>query len=148
MAETTSDDGALPVIQNEHAELMSLLRSLKRRLEGPPWQDAMVVSLLDSLREHLDTHFTFEESDDGFDDLVRRAPWVSERIDSLIAEHRQLLSSACDLAAQARGAQRTAPKWAELQASFERLFENLSDHESKEHDLLQEVYTQDVGDKD
>lgn len=148
MSEEKYTEPARPTLQDEHEELMSLLRSLKRRLQGPPWQDPMVVSLLDSLREHLDTHFTYEESEDGFDHLARRAPWVSDRVVALVADHRRLMSTACDLASQARAAERTAPAWAELQAGYGRLFDDLVAHEGKEHELFQEVYTQDIGDKD
>ncbi|TWT74547.1 Hemerythrin HHE cation binding domain protein [Posidoniimonas polymericola] len=148
MTDETKPDLAQPIIQSEHEELLSLLRSLKRRLDGPAWGDQMVASLLDSLREHLDTHFTYEESEDGFDHLARRAPWTSDRIDALVAEHRRLMASACDLASRARSGPRTVPVWQELQNGFERLHDDLVAHESKEHDLLQEVYTQDIGDKD
>ena len=86
MSHASQDNGALPVISGEHAELRSLLSSLKRRLEGPPWQDPMVISLLDSLREHLETHFAYEESDDGFDELTRKAPWVSDRVEVLCSD--------------------------------------------------------------
>lgn len=148
MTDEKNPDLAQPTIQSEHQELLSLLRSLKRRLEGPAWGDQMVASLLDSLREHLDTHFSYEESEDGFDHLARRAPWISDRIEALVADHRRLLSMACDLASRARSGPRTVPIWGELQSSFVQLHDELVAHESKEHDLLQEVYTQDIGDKD
>ena len=144
----TDDSGALPVIAGEHQELRSLLRSLQRRLAGPAWEDTMVVSLLDSLREHLETHFAYEESDDGFEDLVRKAPWVSDRVDGLVGEHRGLMAAACDLASRVRSVPHTAPNWSELNEAFLQLHDDLIAHEQKEHDLLQEVYTQDIGDKD
>ncbi|MCA9002581.1 MAG: hypothetical protein KDB61_11705 [Planctomycetes bacterium] len=148
MASEPSPPESLPAIQNEHQELLSLVKSIKRRLASSPWQDPMVPSLLDSLREHLESHFEFEESDDGFDHLVQKAPWVEPRVEALIAEHRKMLSSACELAAEARSSDRTAPRWEQLKASFGALEDELTVHEAKEHDLLQEVYTQDVGDKD
>lgn len=148
MASEPSPPNALPVIQNEHQELLSLVKSISRRLAGQPWQDPMVPSLLDSLREHLESHFEYEESDDGFDHLVQKAPWVEPRVDALIAEHRKMLARACDLSAEARSSDRTAGRWERLKESFDTLEDELCVHEAKEHDLLQEVYTQDVGDKD
>lgn len=148
MADKSPSNDTLPVIESEHQELRSLLGSLKRRLAGPAWQDGMVVSLLDSLREHMETHFAYEESDDGFEDLARRAPWVSDRVDALIAEHRHLMAAACDIASRARGGPQTAPNWAALNDSFIALHDKLIAHEQKEHELLQEVYTQDIGNKD
>lgn len=148
MPDPSPKGGGLPVIADEHQEIRSLMSSLQRRLAGPPWQDPMVTSLLDSLREHLETHFAYEESDEGFNDLVRTAPWVSDRVDALVAEHRSLMAAACDLASRVRSVPHTAPNWAELNEVYGRLHEQLVTHEEKEHDLLQEVYTQDVGDKD
>lgn len=138
----------LPEIVAEHHELNTLFTSLERRLNGPPWHDGMVVSLLDSLREHLDTHFAYEESDGGFEELIRNAPWVEERVSALVAEHRRLMALACDLAAAARSAPRTSPNWSELTQKFRSLRFGVVAHEAKEHDLLQEVYVQDLGDKD
>ena len=97
MASEPSPPESLPAIQNEHQELLSLVKSIKRRLASSPWQDPMVPSLLDSLREHLESHFEFEESDDGFDHLVQKAPWVEPRVEALIAEHRKMLSLRADV---------------------------------------------------
>ncbi|MEM1303352.1 MAG: hemerythrin domain-containing protein [Planctomycetota bacterium] len=135
-------------IQDDHRELMSLVESLRRRLDGPAWTDPMVGSLLESLVAHLEAHFQNEEVDGFFDEVLDLAPQATPRVDALLAEHQRMLTVADDLCHRYHRVRRTPVSWRHLGDSFQRLRQMLLVHECDERHLLQEVFIQDEGSKD
>ena len=135
-------------VQDDHRELLALVDSLRRRLDGPAWEDPMVGSLLDSLVSHLEAHFQGEEVDGFFDEVLELAPQASSRIDALVNEHQRMLTVADDLCHRYLRARRTPANWRFLGDAFQRLRQMLLVHECDERHLLQEVFTQDEGSKD
>lgn len=123
----------------DHRDLNALVRRIKERLEGAPWRDAVVPSLLESLVLHLEAHFQEEESEDGFDEWVALAPHVAARAEALVADHQRLRMAARDFAARARAAYGAPERWEALCKDYQAFYDDLMRHEVEEHRILNEI---------
>lgn len=132
-------------IRQEHEELRALLGEihgmLAKRLEAV----ASVAETLASLNEHVETHFAEEETAGLFDDVVDKAPRLSERIDALRNEHEQLLVAVRRLSEVANDGDGSDDWWQRLDAAFHEFSRDLMHHESCENEILLEAYTDDIG---
>ena len=91
------------------------------------------------------THFAEEETAGFFDDVVDRAPRLSDRIDALRTEHQQLLAAIRRLNEVAGDGDGSADWWQRLEAAFHQFSNDLMHHESTENEILLEAYTDDIG---
>ncbi len=125
--------------------LHSLLEAISSRLESREKANRSLVSLLNSLAAHLQTHFEFEESDDFFANLHRRAPRLTSQVSQLQAEHREMLEEVdllIELARIAFVAER-APR--ELANRYQAFRAKFREHEATESRLLEEANRGGVG---
>ncbi len=132
-------------IRREHEELRELLGDLHRRLADRLEEVAGVAEMMASLDEHVQTHFNEEETAGLFDDVVERAPRLSERIANLRTEHQQLLAAVRELKQAADQGDGSADWWQGLNSAFHSFSKELMHHENTENDILMEAYTDDIG---
>ena len=128
--------------------MKSLLTAISCRFENSREPSRNLVSLLNSLAFHLQTHFEFEEEEDYFPALVQLAPRKAAVVEQLMQEHREMLAEVEDLIQIARDDLDTAKDTTDLANQFARFREMLEAHEHEENLLLQDVYTEDIGTKD
>jgi len=97
------------------------------------------------LANHLDRHFTVEETDGFIVQILDRRPELADRAAELRNEHDNLRLELRDwsslIDAEGDGDQRRTHAETELK----RVLDALTEHESKEMRLLQETYLRDFG---
>ncbi len=136
---------------SQHLRLRLLLRAIDEVLsvpgeqsEGHPLSSALVVLVTDLQRE-LPPHFEFEERDGYFQDVARLAPELSKDLDRLKGDHADLLERSSALLELCRGVLDRSRRWAEARSAFGALSSRLVRHEHKENDIMQEVFSLDIG---
>lgn len=149
---TTPDSPAFgDEMLSQHLRLRLLLRAIDEVLsapgeqsEGHPLGSALVVLVTDLHRE-LPPHFEFEERDGYFQDVARLAPELSKDLDWLKGDHADLLERSSALLELSRGVLDRSRRWAEARGAFAALSSRLVRHEHKENDIMQEVFSLDIG---
>jgi iron-sulfur cluster repair protein YtfE (RIC family) len=134
-------------IQREHEELRGLLGEIHRVLSERLESVANVSEMLASLSKHIETHFSEEEVDGFFDDIVEQAPRLSTRTSALRNEHVRLLESVRALAGLARS-EDCRDWWEQLERKFHTFSKELMQHEGSENELLQDSLEDDIGAQD
>ena len=104
--------------------------------------------MIQQLHDQVDVHFQAEEASDCFPDLVSNAPRVSERVAILLAEHGELRAEIHQIVQDAVHRQGTAEDWDQLATVVQEFTAKLLSHERVENELVQEVFTDDIGSKD
>ena len=118
----------------------------QRRFQRP-WL-IRIVALLSDLRDQLALHFTLEESFGYFDEPICAAPWLSERADTLRAQHPDLFVQMCEIVEAAERslephARRT--RLDQIAGRFDEFLAALEQHEADETDLIFQAYNDDIG---
>jgi hemerythrin-like domain-containing protein len=131
---------------DEHVKLRGMLHDLESLLAERRGPFTEVVARLTELRDLVDTHFTAEEASECFPDLIAHAPRVAERVSMMLAEHGELRSES-HLMVKNAGAG-SEQDWTRVADSFRVFTEKLMRHEQTENELVQEVFTDDIGSKD
>lgn len=147
----TVNPAFLQEIKEVHHELWARLAEVRHILSQPvpfttPPQE--FVNLLADLRDQLALLFALEEGYGYFDGPVFVAPQLGYAAESLRAQHRELYLEFNQLVEQAeRYAFRGQLKsWIlVLAGSFMRFHQRFMLHESRENDLIQQAYDDDLG---
>ncbi len=148
MSNADSDRKCYEALLEEHVKLRGLLAELKQILAERSAGISEVSRRLRELSELIDDHFRTEEDSECFAEMVSHAPRVSDKVNDLIAEHGELrveIAGLVELAAECDGA---AACWERIGAEFARFTERLMRHEEVENELVQVVFTEDIGSKD
>ncbi len=125
----------------------ALLSSLVRHLDGPPWSDPTIASLLDSLVLHLEAHLeTVLEG--GFAPLVHEDPRLAAPVEALLREAKSQLFRARELADRARRQARLRTTWIAMGRAVRELHRAVERQEAAERELLNEAYQRDIGARD
>lgn len=132
----------------EHTKLRGLLRGLEQTLAERSRSKTEVAAQFRELGELIDSHFHTEEASDCFPELVSHAPRVSERVSIMLAEHGELRAAIHLLVEDAARSAATPEDWDRLAAGFQAFAAKLLEHERSENELVQEVFTDDIGSKD
>ena len=115
----------------------------------PGWAEAMQTGLFD-LKEAIAGHIGEVEGDDGIlDDVMDTAPFLENRVKTLVADHAHLLDL-CDFALQ------TVPESSEIDESVARvlrlrvntLLGALSQHRQVGAELVYDAYNVDITEGD
>ena len=135
--------------EEEHDHLKHAILDLRRVLtERQASQDA-VIERFAAFAESIRAHFVHEELQDGFfDSVVDQAPWLNERADALIDEHRELSAQLAQMQWHVAQGVLADAWWRTIQASFEAFYLLLSRHEAEENRLVQTAFNQDIGAED
>ncbi len=132
----------------EHVKLRGLLSDLERTLAERSGPIGGVAKRLAELRDLVDTHFAAEEASDCFPDLVSFAPRVCDRVKIMLAEHGELRAEIVQIVQDTEKSLGQSEDWDRLAASFRGFTAKLMNHEQTENELVQEVFTDDIGSKD
>lgn len=135
-------------IDRQHCQLHAILQALQSRIQSQAHPDRSLISLLNALATHLQTHFEFEEADDYFPELTLHAPRFAGRIEHLITEHNEMLEEVGELVEMAKRAFDGECEMSNIAEAFDRFQDKFLAHEKDETELLQTVYTQDIGTHD
>ncbi|MHB8866546.1 MAG: hemerythrin domain-containing protein [Pirellulaceae bacterium] len=148
MAETKFRAETYQELLEEHAKLRGLLQDLERIFteRSEPLSD--VLRRLVQLQDLVDLHFAAEEESDCFPDLISHAPRVCDRVKVMLAEHGELRSEIHQLVQQGKKRGEDAANWDRWADGFRAFAAKLMTHEQTENELVQEVFTEDIGSKD
>lgn len=141
-------EGSKSAIQRQHDLLNSLIDAIANRFQHDPSPSRNLVSLLNALAFHLQTHFEFEEADGYFGNLMEKAPRAVPIVERILREHREMLEEIEEMIATAKKDLNEKHDTHELSQQYAKFREKLEEHEHLENDLLQSVYTDDIGTKD
>lgn len=129
-----------------HTALLADLRALSRAIR--PLSGISVPDLRDRLvatRAHVAKHFRFEEQNGYLEAARKREPRLAHAIQQLAEEHRQLTQS---LEALIGKTEATAEPGAPLREEIHKWIGHVRQHEIRENNLIQDVFTQDIGAED
>ena len=127
-------------IIQEHAALREKLRHIHSALAEPEPAPEEIDILLREFLNTLVVHFSNEEGEGFFADLVARAPGLTGEAGQLSVEHRQLLHETTELCRFAAAGSPSIVWWRELSSRCHMLSRKLMQHESEESRLLQRAY--------
>jgi iron-sulfur cluster repair protein YtfE (RIC family) len=132
----------------EHEELRALLGKVNQLITDCTASPSEVQETVHALCHHIQTHFETEESEGYFAEALMQAPRVSERVAALKAQHVQLREQLAKIAEIVGAFKATGDDWKVLAEHIHHFSVDLMHHENSENELLQEVFTDDIGSKD
>lgn len=131
-------------IRHEHEMLAALMQRLHEDMTALRSSWASARDDLRAFLNHLRRHFALEEEGGFMEDVVQRWPHAAPHVETLRAEHTQLLQEAERLMETGdrviEGQLMRA--WAD---ECRRLLSAIREHDRKENHLIQEVFCLDVG---
>lgn len=143
-----TDHASASTLRQQHERLNSLLEAIKNRLSRERKPSRNLMSLLNALAVHLQTHFELEESDGYLSNLVKVSPALSPAVDRVLRGHNDLLAEVTDLVTLARRDFAINHDTADLAHRFSKFQTRLQAHEHEKNALIQEAYNLDLGTKD
>jgi hypothetical protein len=135
-------------IRLQHERMNSLLEAIENRFQHERKPTRNLVSLVNALAVHLQTHFELEESDGYLSDLVQKSPGLAATVDRLMHEHSELMGDVNELVKRVREDFAINQDTSDLAHRFGTFRGKLAAHEHEENQLLQEAYNLDLGTKD
>ena len=132
----------------DHQELREQLGEIQCMLAGRLSSAGEVSDAFASLSAHVAEHFIDEESCGLFDHITELAPRLSDRVDTLRNEHSEFRSTMRDLNDLASRGEGSVEWLGQIEEKFHEFSKQLMHHETKENDLLQEAYCDDIGSQD
>ena len=148
MSDTNSTDDCYEAVLREHTTLRCLLDELNKMLFERIEPFSVLSSRMVELQQLVDKHFRTEEESGCFNDLVAHAPRVSEKVGALMVEHQDLSLFVGQIVSRVLMCQGQPEDWESVHAEFGEFMVRLTQHETLENELLQEVFTEDIGSKD
>lgn len=143
-----SQTGPVEQVEQQHEEIRQSISDIHRVLRAGEASPPQLASQLSAFCVVLEDHFRTEEAGGFFDQITDQAPRLSSRADKLCHEHQQMLDSAKSLVKQAIDGDGSEGWRDKMGAAFHDFGRSLMHHESEENELLQQAYTDDIGDKD
>jgi hemerythrin-like domain-containing protein len=140
---------------DEHRELRQMMRELRQFLDGLQPQTATedahiwagdLAERLVKLHRKLFLHFREEDRSGILEELADRFPWAEQTIQMLHAEHDQILSEVrAIVAATMVCVEDKLSSDCDLRDRTLRLFDQMTQHEAAETDLIQRLLWEDLG---
>lgn len=135
-------------LAEEHADLRTMLRNLQTAFGERKASAEELASQLDKARKQLESHFAHEETGGYFQGVLDAAPHLSDRVGALKHEHPQFLSLLDQMRSRVTSHE-TEEVWrGDCDNLFGQFLKNFLAHEASEHELMQQAYSQDIGNKD
>jgi hypothetical protein len=148
----TLNPAFLQEIKEVNEELWQLLAELRHRCQRPsgPGPCRRLIDQLELLRDQLAMHFALEEAFGYFDDPAFVPVRIGDSAEKLRQEHRALYVRIVKLAERADRLFQTIKHevlalW--LATEFEKFDRALTDHESRENELIMDAYEIDPDDE-
>jgi len=141
-----TENSAAEALGRAHAALLDDLRKLEESVDLPSGNGlAEVRTRLTATATHIAQHFRYEEQGGYMETLRKREPRLELAIQHLAQEHR-LLSQSLDALRESAA---TATEVDDLlRGHIQRWVNHVRQHETRENDLVQDAYNQDIGAKD
>jgi len=144
-----SDPVILGHVLAEHRDLFSRMQAIKTAFTDRPRPTADrcagIRAALADLREHLRTHFEFEEHGGFMEESIARMPRLGPAVAAVMKEHPTLLAELDTVIARLSGGDVSADAWVEAGRDFEHFAAVMRDHERSENAVVQEGYNEDLG---
>jgi hemerythrin len=138
----------LEQLEDEHADLRSMLQNLRAAFGERKRSGEQLAALLEKSRKVLEEHFHHEEDGGFFRGIREIAPQLAERVSALEHEHPQFLALIDRLRTRV-GSHESEQVWREDCAKlFDEFLRSFLAHEAAEHELIQDAYARDIGAKD
>jgi hypothetical protein len=140
----------LKEIKDVNEELWLLQAELRHRCQRPiaPGQCRQLIDRICQLRDQLALHFSLEEAYGYFDDPVEVAPQLCRQAEQLRLQHNELYVDLSDLIERAErmfydGLHAELALW--IGPEFLEFDQRLREHEEREHELIMDAYSGDIG---
>jgi hemerythrin len=140
---TTRD--AYAMMHREHEALRDKLGQIHDLFSGNDPSADEIKRLLHEFEEALVVHFSHEEEDGFFNEIVNYSPALAPKADRLCVEHEELRQEAIELYRFATSGCPSMPWWRELAVRCHNFSQKLMHHESEENRLLQIAHRQELG---
>lgn len=141
----TTNYEAVEKIMQEHAALRSKVGRIHVVLAQPQPADDEIEELLCEFLNVLMVHFSNEEDDGFFDEVIVHAPRLAGQAGKLCVEHRQLLREVDELCRFAAAGSPSVLWWRELSSRCHEFTQRFMRHEREEHKLVQEAHQAEIG---
>jgi hypothetical protein len=135
----------------EHRELFAQMSAVRSALAGggdgvpTPSRAEAIVAALQSLREHLRSHFEQEETGGFMEESIARMPRLSGAVKAILRQHPSLLAE-LDALIESVSTRNLSPEdWIRAGRAFEQFSANMAVHERDENRVVQEGYNEDLG---
>ena len=130
----------------EHRRIHRMLRLAHHTIIGAQGSEqdaapAVVVRVLQQVREELEHHFAQEEGGGCLHEAVSRCPPLSAEAQRIEAEHPELLQDVDRLIAQVLDTDQSLQKRIALELAFDELCRQLDAHEAAENALLRKGFS-------
>lgn len=145
MAQQPDRHALFDQIQKDHNELRRLLGEVHHVLSRKLENVARVAEMVESLTDHVESHFDEEEATGVFREVSEREPRLTSRAEELRCEHDRLRETVQALNLAAKSGDGAADWWEQLETAFRDFSKDLMHHEHQENELVQEAYEQDIG---
>jgi hemerythrin len=145
MNRTFTKSYVIDQVLQEHDALCDKVNRIHTVLAGPePAQDEIETLLREFLNALL-IHFSNEENEGFFDEVIAHSPRLAGRAGKLRIEHKQILREADELCRFAAAGSPSMPWWRELSSRCHEFCKRLMHHEHQEKQLLQKAHQTDTG---
>ncbi len=144
-----SDPVILGHVLVEHRDLFNLMSSVRSAFAAEtastPDRQAVLLSMLHQLRDHLHDHFAQEEEGGFLEEAVTRMPRLSAAVRSILRQHPDLLAELDRVIGVLESATVPAESWSQASDAFEVFSAHMAAHERSENAVVQEGYNEDLG---
>jgi hemerythrin len=132
-------------MQAEHKELGALLRAVQAQLESDDRTKRDTAELVARLADLCGAHFNHEEQGGYMREAVTAAPWLADRVRSLLEEHETLLEAIESLRILVQSGIESAAWWKRVENDFHKFAAHLREHEANENLMVQQAFCDDLG---
>jgi hypothetical protein len=131
-------------VLQEHAALREKLGHIHSVLAEPEPEGEEIERLLREFLSMLIVHFSCEEEEGFFDEVVSRASYLADEAGKLRVEHKDLLHEVTALSQFASAGSPSMQWWRELNSRCHLLSKKLMQHEADESRLIQRAFQHEV----
>jgi len=144
-----SDPVILGHVLVEHRDLFNLMSSVRSAFAAEtastPDGQAVLLSMLHQLRDHLHDHFAQEEEGGFLEEAVSRMPRLSAAVRSILRQHPGLLAELDSLIDTLGSGIDCTVSWSDANHAFDVFSAHMAAHERSENTVVQEGYNEDLG---
>lgn len=146
MSTATASAGILEEIHHEHERLESLIAEIRWVLIEPSERRLRLFKgLMGELVPLLEDHFAHEEEGGYFTEVIDLHPELAERVERLLTEHGELLSTVRAIDTRLQYAECTPHWFAAIRNDFSDFLHRCEAHQHQENAMVQEGFLRDTG---